>query len=109
MAPIPKTSQASSPILKNASAAPFIYFDNVPTFGVYSDNIEIEIASRSLMPKPDGKVIAELNCVAHLRCSPKAAMMLMDALEKAITMHAKAQADQANGADDRDETAPLHS
>ena len=97
----PKPVGAAAPILKNSAAAPFVHFDNVPVMGTYQGNIEIELASRTLMPKPDGSVVAELNCVGHLRCSVQAASMLIEALEKALEMHARQQADAvkpANGA-----------
>jgi hypothetical protein len=97
MAPVPKTTtQSAAPLLKNASAAPIVYFDNVPLYGSFSGNIEIEIGVRVLMPKPDGKVAVENNCVAHLRCSPPAASVLIDALQKGLALYAKQQQDAAN-------------
>lgn len=82
-----------APLIKNSAAAPFIHFDNVPVMGTYQGNIEVELAGRTLMPKPDGSVFAELNCTGHLRCSPTAAQMLIEALEKALEMHARQAAD----------------
>jgi hypothetical protein len=41
-------------LLKNAAAAPIVYFDQVPVFGTYSGNLEVELAARLLMPKADG-------------------------------------------------------
>lgn len=87
-----KPTTGPTPLLKNAASAPMVYFDNVPVFGVFAGNLEIELAARMLMPKPDGSVIAEMTCTAHLRCSPIAAVMLIEALQKALAMHAK-QAD----------------
>ena len=87
-----KPSPSPAPLLKNAAAAPFIYFDGVPVYGAFDGNIEVELASRVLMPKSDGvTVTADLICTGHLRCSPSAAAMLIDALQKAIDMHNKAQ------------------
>jgi len=77
------------PLLKNAAAAPIVYFDNAPVFGTYSGNIEVELAARVLMPKSDGMVSADMACTAHLRCSPAAALILADALTKAVEMHSK--------------------
>src|SRR6202030_4853448 len=79
------------PLLKNAATAPFVYFDSVPLLGTFSGNIEIELAGRMLMPKSDGSVVADMACTAHLRCSPNAAVLLVDALTKALDMHSKHQ------------------
>jgi len=94
------------PLLKNAGSAPLVYFDGVPVYGVYGGNIEVELAARLLMPKPDGTVIADMGCTAHLRCSPQAAAALVDALSKALAMFAKhaPQAPPVNG-----EEISLHS
>jgi hypothetical protein len=90
-----KTSPAPLPLLKNAGAAPLVYFDAVPVFGTFSGNIEIELAARMLMPKPDGSVIADMACTAHLRCSAQAAMGLIDALTKALDMLSKHQTERS--------------
>jgi hypothetical protein len=83
-------------LLKNAAAAPIVYFDQVPVFGTYSGNLEVELAARLLMPKADGaSVSVDLGCVAHLRCSPHAAMMLIDALTKALDMLSKQQSEKS--------------
>lgn len=87
-----KSSPGPAPILKNAAAAPFIYVDSVPVYGTFAGSIEIELAARTLMPKPEGNVVAEMSCTGHLRCSPHAAMILIDALTKALDMLSKQQA-----------------
>ena len=84
-----KTPGGPAPMLKNAAAAPFVYFDNAPVLGVFSGNIEIELSARMLTPKADGEVAGEMSCVAHLRCSPQAALLLIDALQRAVGMHNK--------------------
>jgi len=86
MSVTPKTSAASAPLLKNAAAAPLIYFDGSPVHGTLSGIIEVELASRFLMPKADGSVQSDMTCVAHLRCSPNAARSLIDALSHALSM-----------------------
>jgi hypothetical protein len=86
-----KPAPGTTPLLKNAGSAPVVYFDGVPVFGVFSGNLEIELAARMLMPKADGSVAADMACAAHLRCSPSAAVMLIDALTKALEMLAKQQ------------------
>lgn len=88
-----KTTSTPAPLLKNAAAAPFIMFDGVPVYGAFSGNIEIELASRVLMPKADGQSVgADMVCTAHLRCSPQAAAALIDALTKALAMAAQVAA-----------------
>lgn len=89
--PKPPSGLAPAPLLKNAANAPFIYFDNVPVFGTYAGNLEVELAARQLLPKPDGSVVADKACTAHLRCSPQAAIQLVDALQKALDMFSKQQ------------------
>lgn len=89
-----KVSPSASPFLKNAGAAPIVYFDNAPVRGTYSGNIEVELAARMLMPKPDGSVVAEMSCTAHLRCSPLAARILIEALANALDILAKQPADE---------------
>lgn len=86
-----KPTSSASPLLKNAATAPFVFFDNVPVYGSIGGIIEIELAARMLMPKPDGAIIADMSCAAHLRCNPMAAIMLIDALQKALDMHNKQQ------------------
>ena len=75
------------PLLKNVGAAPIVYFDGVPVYGTYAGTIELELAARMLMPKPDGSVSVDIACTAHLRCSPGAAIQLIGALQKALEMH----------------------
>jgi hypothetical protein len=83
------------PLLKNAASAPLVYFDNVPVFGTYGGTIEIELAARHLMPKPDGSVAADMSCTGHLRCSPQAAIMMIDALQKALDMLSRQQEERS--------------
>ncbi len=103
--PTKPPGSASAPLMKNAAAAPFVVFDNVPVMGSYQGNIEVELAARTLMPKPDGSVVAELNCVAHLRCSVTAAAMLIEALEKALEIRERQAAEMVKAA----QTQQLHS
>lgn len=81
-----KAAPTPLPLLKNAGAAPVVYFDSVPVCGHWGGNIEIELAARMLMPKPDGSVLIDMACMAHLRCSPQAAMALRDVIDKALSM-----------------------
>jgi hypothetical protein len=82
-----KPMGAPAPLLKNASAAPFIYFDNAPLYGIAGLGIEIELTAASIVPKADGAVMREAVCVGHLRCAPQAALGLIDSLQKALRMY----------------------
>lgn len=100
----------TAPLLKNAALAPVIFFDNVPVFGALGGNVEIELAARLLMPKADGGVGADMTCTAHLRGSLQAAVLLREALDKAIKMAtAKKPAPAADEIEDDDdvERSPL--
>jgi hypothetical protein len=88
------------PLLKNAALAPVVFFDNVPVYGALGGNVEIELSARMLMPKPDGGVGVDMTCAAHLRCSINAAMLLRDALDKAIRMATAKQAARQPAAED---------
>lgn len=101
-----KPSATTAPMIKGSSTAPIVYFDNVPVMGTFSGNIEVELSARALMPKPDGSVIAEMNCTAHLRCSPVAAAMLMDALQKSLAMLERQQKDMIREASETTRPAP---
>lgn len=81
-----KNNAVSAPLLKNTAAAPVVYFDGVPVYGTFGGNIEIELATRVLLPKGDGMVAVDMTCAAHLRCSPQAAEGLIKALQHAVAM-----------------------
>jgi len=87
----PQQPQAKAPtsVIKNAAAAPVVFFDNAPTYGNFQGIIEVELAARLLVPRTDNQVAVELAAVAHLRSSPQAAMALRDALDKALAMAEK--------------------
>ncbi len=90
-----KTPPSVAPVLKNAAAAPFIYFDTVPCFGFYAGNLELELGARVLMPKADGQTVAtDLVSVAHVRCNVGAAVALIDALQRGLEMMKRQQATQ---------------
>lgn len=89
------STPSAAPLLKNASAAPFVYFDNAPLYGVAGMGIEVELTAASIVPKGEGAVMRETVCVAHLRCSPHAAVTLIDSLQKAVQMYKDKQAELA--------------
>lgn len=72
-------------VFRTPDSAQFVYFDWAPFFGVFSGAIQIELASRILVPA-GGQVGAEFVINAHLRCTPDAAISLRNALDKALKM-----------------------
>lgn len=74
------------PPFKNPETTPFIYFDNVASFGVLAGAVQIELAARTISPLLDGGVSIEFVGTGHLRCSPAAAVALRDAVTKALEM-----------------------
>jgi hypothetical protein len=96
------------PLLKNVGAAPLVYFDGVPVWGIFNGTIEIELSARMLMPKPDGSVMVDMASAAHLRCSPRAALQLTEMLKAAIAKLSEQQSallDDANS-DEREGSRP---
>jgi len=91
MAVTHKPAAAPAPMLKNAAAAPVIYFDHVAAMGTIAGQVQVEVAVNLLMPKPDGSVAIDMSCTAHLRCSLQACAALRDACDRAIEMHTKSQ------------------
>jgi hypothetical protein len=76
-----------APLMKNATAAPFVYFDNVPSCGIQPGGmIEVELAGRIIMPQAEGQATVDMVCVAHLRCTAPAAMALQEAVGRAVQM-----------------------
>jgi hypothetical protein len=67
-------------------SAPIIYFDVASAHGVTNSAIQIELASRILVPHADGTVASEFLTTGRLRCSPTAANHLRNAIVKAIEM-----------------------
>ncbi|MBB4142730.1 hypothetical protein [Rhizobium rhizoryzae] len=79
------SDQSSVPPFSRDGGAPFIYFDVVPTNGIFNGAIQIELASRIIIPgDPDPKIEFLIN--GHLRCSPAAALALRDAINNSLQM-----------------------
>jgi hypothetical protein len=66
--------------------APLVYFDIVGAYGTMHGTIEVELATRILVPKPDGSTEVRFLSSARLRCSPNAAANLRDGLEAALKL-----------------------
>ena len=72
-------------------AAPLVYFDIVGAYGTMHGAIEIELATRILVPKPDGTTEVRFLSSGRLRCSPTAATNLRDGLDAALKMLEQSQ------------------
>ena len=103
-----KGAPAPAPLLRNVGNAPVVYFDNVPVYGTYMGNIEIELSARALLPKTGDGVLVEAMCSGHLRCSPASAMQLIESLQRAIKLLEQQMADQQK-AKPEEPAQPLHS
>ena len=75
-------------------AAPLVYFDIIGAYGTMHGSIEIELATRILVPKPDGATEVKFLSSGRLRCSPTAAINLRNGLESALKLLEQPQPDQ---------------
>ena len=71
--------------------APLVYFDIVGAYGTMHGAIEIELATRILVPKPNGATEVRFLSSGRLRCSPTAATNLRDGLDAALKMLEQSQ------------------
>jgi hypothetical protein len=67
-------------------AAPVVYFDIIGAYGTMNGSIEIELATRILIPKQDGSTEVRFLSSGRLRCSPTAAANLRNGLDSALKM-----------------------
>ena len=70
----------------SGGAAPLIYFDIIGAYGTMNGSIELELATRILVPKPDGTTEVRFLSTGRLRCSPTAAVNLRNGLDAALKM-----------------------
>jgi hypothetical protein len=68
------------------AAAPLVYFDIVGAYGTMNGSIEIELATRILIPKPDGSTEVKFMSSGRLRCTQNAAANLRNGLDAALKM-----------------------
>ncbi|MDI1267000.1 MAG: hypothetical protein PS018_27425 [bacterium] len=74
------------------AAAPLVYFDIVGAYGVMNGAVEIELATRILVPKTDGSTEVKFLSSSRLRCSANAAINLRNGLDAALKMLEQPQA-----------------
>ena len=77
------------------AAAPLVYFDIVGAYGTMNGSVEIELATRILVPKPDGSTEVKFISSGRLRCTQNAATNLRNALDAALKMLEQPQASAA--------------
>ena len=68
------------------AAAPLVYFDIVGAYGTMNGSVEIELATRILVPKTDGSTEVKFISSGRLRCSATAASNLRNGLDAALKM-----------------------
>lgn len=73
--------------------APVVYFDIIGAYGTMNGAIEVELATRILVPKSDGSTEIKFLSTARLRCSANAAINLRNGLDAALKMLEQPQAD----------------
>jgi hypothetical protein len=73
--------------------APFLYFDNAPTFGHYNGTIRVTLTAARDMPV-GGAVRQDAVIVAHLRMNVTAALALKSAIEGALLLASPRPTDQ---------------
>jgi hypothetical protein len=66
--------------------APLVYFDIVGAYGTMNGSIEIELATRILVPKQDGSTSVKFICSGRIRCTANAAANLRNGLDAALKM-----------------------
>jgi hypothetical protein len=74
------------------SLASLVYFDIVAAYGVMHGAVEVELATRILVPKTDGATEVKFLSSGRLRCSATAAANLRNALDAALKMLEQPQA-----------------
>ena len=84
-------------------AAALVYFDIVGAYGIMHGTVEIELATRILVPTPNGLTDVKFLSSGRLRCSPTAAANLRNALDAALKMLEAAAAATRSGGRLQDE------
>jgi hypothetical protein len=68
------------------ASAPLVYFDIIGAYGTMNGSIEMELATRILVPKPDGSTEVKFISTGRLRCTANAATNLRNGLDAALKM-----------------------
>ena len=73
--------------------APLVYFDIVAAYGALHGTIELELATRILVPMANGSTQVKYLSSGRLRCSATAATHLREGLDAALKMLEQPQAE----------------
>ena len=68
------------------AAAPLVYFDIIGAYGTMHGSVEIELATRILVPGQDGSTVVKFLSTGRLRCSPTAAANLRSAVDATLKL-----------------------
>jgi hypothetical protein len=92
----PVASDTLDRVNEIASAhAPYLYFDNAPTFGCNNGIVSITLEAFRFLPSGGG-VARDRVAVAHLRSNIQAAMALRAALDQALLLSAPTPSPKIN-------------
>jgi hypothetical protein len=80
------TDPPIAPNYEDPRTAPIIYFDMAPSFGTLAGAVQIELASRILIPTATDGVLVKFIATGRLRCSPAAARHLREAIDRSLEM-----------------------
>ena len=72
--------------------APLVYFDIVGAYGTMNGAVEVELATRILVPKSDGSTEVRFISSGRIRCSANAATNLRNGIDAALKMLEQPQA-----------------
>jgi hypothetical protein len=72
--------------------APLVYFDIVGAYGTFHGAVEIELATRIVIPRSDGSTEVKFLSSGRLRCSAAAAANLRNGVDAALRMLEQPQA-----------------
>jgi hypothetical protein len=72
--------------------APLVYFDIVGAYGTFHGAIELELATRIVIPRADGSTEVKFVSSGRLRCSAAAAANLRGGIDGALKMLEQPQA-----------------
>ena len=76
--------------------APLVYFDIVGAYGTMNGSVELELATRILIPRPDGSTEVKFISSGRLRCTQNAAINLRNSLDSALKMLEQPQGSTAS-------------
>lgn len=86
-------SAASVKVVDGLSAAPLIYFEEAPNFGVLNGVMNVTLAARRALPDGKGNITTDMVATAYLRGNIPAMRALREAIDQALLLAMPAQGD----------------